>query len=356
MLFLGSGISTIFDKPTTIQFKEHLTDIFDDPKKYGMIYHLLRYPQFLDIEYILETVSQILVYSRENLAHLFPDSSTVEGMKNISSSTFKNLIQEFEWINTEIENYVFEYYKWKLEYDNKLKHLYNEIFSFLKQYANQLIVATTNYDRAIEQFCLLTEYNYYDGFHNIKNRYIWKNSDFYYPEVVNSNTDIILLKLHGSLNWRETNDNQILREEQEGRPSDQNYKSVLIYPTLSVKNYETRELYKTLVNEFKNHLEKADICIIIGYSFRDSTFGSLLNSFIKSNKLPIVVGKNGIKNFYKQLLNMPVSDFDDQNIAGIIQTDNRKLISERGVGFIRRNISADNITDMVDYIKGVILL
>jgi hypothetical protein len=315
MLFLGSGISTVFDKPTTIQFRERLLEDFSDPMKDGILHDLLRYPEFLDIEYVLETVRQLLRCSKDNLTNLFSDFS---GSPPVRSS-FGNPIQELESINKRIEDYVFDYYKWDSIDDEKLTNLYTEIFTFLRKQSNSLVVATTNYDRAIERFCYITEYNYYDGFRNEKNRFVWKDNNFYLPSELNPETDIVLLKLHGSLNWRETSDKVILREEQESRPSDKNYQSSLIYPTLSPKNFENEEPYKTLLKEFTNNLEKADICIVIGYSFRDSTFCKMLKSFVLSDKLLVVVGKNSQKIVYKQMFDVsPMIDPENTAIVNYL--------------------------------------
>ena len=60
-----------------------------------------------------------------------------------------------------------------------------------------------------------------------------------------------------------------------GRYSD----DVLIKPTLSPKEEEQDEPFKTLMDKFGKIIQEDKICIIVGYSFRDLGINEVFNLF-----------------------------------------------------------------------------
>lgn len=101
--------------------------------------------------------------------------------------------------------------------------------------------------------------------------------------------DINLYKLHGSLNWKRHKSGRILRTPEEGRSLDPNFvDNVLIFPTLSAK-YNGTEPFVTMLSEFQKNMKIADVCIVIGFSFRDTHISEFFINFIRIKKLLIVV-------------------------------------------------------------------
>lgn len=89
-----------------------------------------------------------------------------------------------------------------------------------------------------------------DVFRNIKRSYRL-DKRFYYSEKVDLSstplTNVILYKLHGSLDWKRGNDQIVFRTGEEGRPVDTNYQdNLVVYPTLSMKQVHKEDLFRDI--------------------------------------------------------------------------------------------------------------
>jgi wyosine [tRNA(Phe)-imidazoG37] synthetase (radical SAM superfamily) len=79
---------------------------------------------------------------------------------------------------------------------------------------------------------------------------------------------ILYLKIHGSLNWKEHNDT-IVKTLEEGKSTDVNItRHLWIPPTLYGKSLDDNP-YSEIFNKFRQEMKEADLCLTIGYSFRD---------------------------------------------------------------------------------------
>ena len=56
---------------------------------------------------------------------------------------------------------------------------------------------------------------------------------------------------------------------------------IVIKPSRSPKEEEGDQPVRTLINEFKERIEKSNICIAIGYSFRDEGINEVFDGFMK---------------------------------------------------------------------------
>ena len=110
------------------------------------------------------------------------------------------------------------------------------------------------------------------GFRNDKrnNRQFWHPEEFNHKEWKFDAKRIRLYKLHGSLDWRITSGGRIERVPIEERvsPRTKRYKeNLLIYP--AEKDYSKGEPFRRLQKYFDQVLNWHEICLVIGYSFRD---------------------------------------------------------------------------------------
>jgi hypothetical protein len=120
-------------------------------------------------------------------------------------------------------------------------------------------VFTMNYDRLVESVAAQFEFRFTTGF-----------GDYWDPGLFDlEKWEMRLFKLHGSLDWyRVPNRSLIYQGGREhyafpGRmPSE-----VLLYPTEIKDAYA--EPYATLMAHFTRSLSEADLCVAVGYSFRD---------------------------------------------------------------------------------------
>jgi hypothetical protein len=233
------------------------------------------------------------------------------------------------------------------ESDESLKLLYNPIFELLKEHSEEIIVGTTNYDKAIENFCDFKKYSCIDGFKEIRGAHRWTNGQFYYPERIEGETYVYLYKLHGSLDWKEHRHGDIVKTNEEARPTDPNYKgNLLIYPTLDPKPREN-EPFTTIVNEFKKRISDADLCIVVGFSFRDKYISDLILQLMSTNKLIIIGEKanNGLRNLLGENVHPKAEEKESPYGIKIIS------IMDNNAGLIPHNISKERIEDIVGTIK-----
>ena len=153
------------------------------------------------------------------------------------------------------------------------KSLFDCLFSNLDASNQCLVIFTTNYDPAIEIFCRekFHEYSLCDGFpYDVASReHYWDRADFDNFKLDRRKRNIVLFKIHGSVDWlRVVSTDKIKR----GQPmytaiDSQAYKNVLIYP--ATRKIAMDDPYYSGYEYYQRCCEKAKLCLAIGYSFRD---------------------------------------------------------------------------------------
>src|SRR5918999_2614165 len=229
VLFLGAGASAPFGKPTTAQLKDRLRP--PDPQiRYNFRNLILTCPQYSDFEYIYYNALKIREFLQSSSGLLFKYVSDVQnalylyrepGTQHVK---FHDTMQEWDSVVRSLEEDVFDNYRWHDESDENLEAIFDPIFDLLKEQSQELIVCTTNYDKALENYCELKKYSYIDGFQEIRGSYRWVNGNFYYPTKIAGQTYVYLYKLHGSLDWKENRKGDVIKTNEEGRSSDPTYK------------------------------------------------------------------------------------------------------------------------------------
>ena len=316
-LFFGAGGSVIYEKPTTLEFRKILT--FNEDPKY-MFYNKKSIHQIIneflpegDIEDVLEALKNIFDFNESlgnklfNLS--FPQFYRFNGAgapvvtsrlvleeadyrtssaENYTTTEpiFENTINKFKDIQQHIYKQIFRKYEWKNKHDDILNSIMRNMF--LKLSEHKIFVATTNYDQAFDKYFNNSNLTVVDGFERDGNsrRFIWKGN------FKKSKLDehIAYYKLHGSLNWRKTEDGNIMSTDIEdfGNDYDKDV-NCLIYPTISPKDGALNEPFKTIFENFKESLKNSDIIIIVGFSFRDLEITKLFKEFHESGgKIAII--------------------------------------------------------------------
>jgi hypothetical protein len=111
--------------------------------------------------------------------------------------------------------------------------------------------------------------------------------------------NIHLFKLHGSLYWFKGKTSPAIKVPIKGLHTsnlsyltDEKVSELMIYPEIK-KNKESA-IYSHISQQFKNELLKIDVCVIIGYSFRDHDITETINEslLINPNLWLILVNPN----------------------------------------------------------------
>lgn len=291
-------MSDVFNKPSTKKFKELLQDISNKNNLHDSLLNtFLNIPEFPDIEYVLKSLNDLTTFSNSEggifLSHIsnsIPNHNMIIYHK--TSYKYSDIINEIENLKSTIEDQVFEKYSWDHEKDELLTKIFDPIFDVLDVIDNDVRVVTTNYDQAIEVYCSQhKKFQCNDGFKldTDTSRFLWNEGD-YRPLDINDKFNLPLYKLHGSLNWKNHKKYGIERITSERKINDSNYDDdYLIYPSLSPKDGMYYQPYATIREKFKDILLKSDICIVIGFSFRDDHLNDIFKQFIDLNKKLLVI-------------------------------------------------------------------
>lgn len=313
-LFLGAGASAPFGMPTTSEFLNKL-------KKYGsyddiddeFLQSFLHYNEFSDIEYVLQALRDIKNFERSNGGDYF-FKNLKHGMFSFEKKTLNTdqFINEITIAESELEKLIYENYRWKSAYRPQLVKIYDEIIGFLKMHSESIQIFTTNYDRAIEEYCNFREkYACIDGFERKPSHgdmFKW-TGNFELPKESSNLEGVTLCKLHGSLNWKEHDPHGIIKTNEEAISADSNIKqNIVVMPTLSPKKEENVEPFRTISTRFVNFMENADACIVIGFSFRDQRINEVFKSFVDTGKTLVVLSPSSMKTVCKNLLKVEIPE------------------------------------------------
>jgi hypothetical protein len=319
-LFLGAGASVAFAKLTTGTLKNNLKEKFgntDVKADLNFIRKLIECQQLTDFEYVLQAAKDIESFLNTDGGRFFNYLGRQPSLlfnKNQHQQIQFNLYTQ-NWkedVVKKLEQVVFQYYSWDHNQDGILQTVYDSIFATLKQHSKKITIFTTNYDKAIERYCNIADYRLVDGFRRNRDDYVWKEGEFYYPTLTSESEVqkyVYLYKLHGSLNWKKHAKAAIIRSTEEGKSSDPNIKdNLLIYPTLLPKS-GSGEPFGTILNEFKKRMvADIDVCVIIGFSFRNEHINEVFKDFAsrsskgKKRRRLIVVSPTAKQDFFGNLV------------------------------------------------------
>lgn len=298
-LFLGAGASNPLGFPDTKRFKQKLEEELtsDDDKNMLAMLHRSGHE---DIEEVLRAIESLLEqkdtpgYDLLRKTGSWIYASTGEN-PNTESQPLDEVMEDFSRYEKKIKDYVYDEYSWKNIPQENLNNLYDEIFNIMRQSDDGIHVFTTNYDQVMEKY-IDDENNALsrvDGFTYNANvqKSLFDPKVFSDSQQDDNNTNgekCYLYKLHGSLNWVWHDGSIRRREDNEIRPEDE--RDVVIFPTLSPKDeYYGQIPFNTLRKQFQERLQKTDVFIVIGYSFRDDLINEDFVKFLSRKKTMMFV-------------------------------------------------------------------
>ena len=319
-LFLGAGASVSYDKPATEKFKKMLLEKYPPTNfRNHLMTSLLSVPEFTDIEYVLQSIKDIKEFSKSKGNSFFSyiaKSGFQHQMLAYQSQgySYDQIMNELGEINNIIEDEIFRTYSWNHDKDHDLNAVMFELIGVLMKESERIRIFTTNYDRAVEEYASENGYQILDGFRFdvSTGRFLWIGQKNYHYEDENryptdfdfKKKNIYLYKLHGSLNWKQHKKHGIVKVDFESKPADPNFeKDYLIYPTLSPKDGQELEPYMTIRDEFIEALGKIDVCVVIGFSFRDQHITEKFRDFVnRRDSYLVVVSPTAYHDVQKYLL------------------------------------------------------
>lgn len=199
-----------------------------------------------------------------------------------------------------IQEFMFK--KINIEFDDKTaeeslknyKSFYQKLALRNKDLA-RLNVFTTNNDLFNEKALDHLNINYNNGFGGGLER-VFNPARFRYTfsRKVDLNLEkfeplenmVYLYKLHGSINWEETEGNSLfnIKEKMLEGGEENPQKTVLIYPTPMKQNQSLGSPYSDLIREFQLKMSLPNsVLFIVGYSFSDEHLNNIIYQSLASN-------------------------------------------------------------------------
>jgi hypothetical protein len=360
-LFLGAGASMPFGKPTTAIFKDNLSTKYEGQESIQYLNNFLNTDTFEDIEHVLQSIKEIRLFLDNYGGKFFSGSQSpfiIENNQARPRFDKEQFLRHIKNIENIIKDEIFEHYRWDDTQDEKLKTIFDNLFGLFTP-KDGIHVFTTNYDNAIETYCDNTQrHKLIDGFkHNARGRnYIWEG--FFEPPDHDAGIDVFLHKLHGSLDWKQLQNGKIIKTSEESKPADPRYnQNMVIYPTLSPKEEELLEPYNTIIQRFKKFMKSADMCIVIGYSFRDALNETFLDFLRKDDSKLIIISPTAYENCCEHLLKIEPDPLLD---ASLSREPIYRFItqSEESISHIRcieTTLNTENIVNLFNIIQSEII-
>ena len=307
-LFLGAGASRAFGYPTTLEFVNELKDVLK-PLEKTILNSILKSPKVSDIEHVLQKLDPII--NPESIDYL---GGVLKG-SSISTQIFgtevkwETFISSCQKLKQSIIAELYSQYEFNRTKLDEIIKCFTALGSILcdVNQLKELHVFTTNYDSVIENYCIYCDkqMEFTCGFRTDRR----SGRHFWYPEELKKwdrskrAGRIRLYKLHGSLDWRETADGRIERVPTEERisPRTRRYKrNIIIYP--AQKNYAVEEPFRRLQKYLENVLSQHDLCLVIGFSFRDPLVNNTFLDFLGvNNKRRLVISPHAIRDVEENL-------------------------------------------------------
>lgn len=279
LVFAGAGASVELGVPAmrdmVVRLSEHLQERHLAPALATKLTEFLKNPGY-DIEQLIEQLDHMTAATGAFAQWGTTPAAPLEGLSILR--------QEAEWF----VNHVCE----RIEATNAV-HMWGPTLDALT--GHHAVIATTNYDRAIEIAAARKNVNLYDGFADFGDDEwtAWRGFD--------GEHDNKLLKVHGSTDWyhsAEGNDVWKLRHPmplfgrvtmQVDAPNPLKLRSAAILPSREKKM--NLHPYPDLAFEFRRGIDDAEVAVFIGTSLRDP---DMRNRYLRSaNRVPtFVVGRS----------------------------------------------------------------
>jgi SIR2-like domain len=294
-LFLGAGASKPLGKMLMFEFIDYL-EKHKGFKRRPLFDEIVSKDR--DLEFLFEELDEWIGKEYYRPYELAQKTSSIGEM--IRPPGFDKEIKEFEQafqkllidahrLRSDLKREVFHAYR-TISNPVAVANLFQPIFDAIsisqKSPSLPLVIFTTNYDPAIEEFRAHSpaKYALHDGFFHDEDSttYLWKRSQFDSFQPSKAKKDIVLFKIHGSTSWTKTvrgiakSPTPIFVED------DSVHENVLIYP--ANRKVAIDEPFFTGYDYFQKCMENCSLCVVIGYSFRDYDSLTKLMSASRTNK------------------------------------------------------------------------
>lgn len=299
LLLLGAGASAPFGVPTMVDFLESEWGRWDhDFVAASLAIRRSRelHDDQIDLEEVMFLLDKLAAMSLEDpLATFFLKEVQHKYSQLHQLFEFDQIKSEARDVREQLRRVIYE--KCVNFEEEKAWGLYRSLITAMYAFtkAERMYVATTNYDRIIES---LWE-QHPESLHESSPAFELQKG-FYFPSYGQPLLDVSrgylkkgeeadavihLIKLHGSLGWREYEQGRVVDTAAREYPEDY---AVLAYPIRSDKSQERP--FSELFTAFDDALAKANLIVIVGLSLRDDAIvGRVADALRTGKKLAAII-------------------------------------------------------------------
>ncbi len=217
----------------------------------------------IDVELVLETLYKL----NNEEVEILPD------FYNENTLKFKKKEENLKSLEKKLRGFIREK---TIVSEDKIDYL-APLKEFIGKYKT-LDIFSVNYDTCIEQFCKEYSLRYTDGFEL-----------YWHPELFDRDYDVNHYKIHGSVMWYLTDRGTYVKipiasteEDEIELITGETAKTLMVYPMGG--KWEYAEPLLELIRRLHEGLENAEVCIVIGYSFRDEYIRRIFFEAAQKNK------------------------------------------------------------------------
>ena len=268
--FFGAGASASVDMPTTAEMMKFLRQ----DVRFRVLEQRIIFKDIEEVYTRIEELSNPLIqlYMVEHNGR-WPEDLNHDEKSKFDSEIKASRNPIIEWqdkFKKKIQNYLNE----QLDPTPHIVKFYKKSLEKLHKADADLKIITTNYDLLLDK-ALGCDLN--DGFvsENGSTIKVWKNQWDSYPSKPT------LVQLHGAINWLNDMPNKRKNWGIKKFPSIPS-KPMMLPLTLKDKNYSP-DPYKGMFAKFEQIIADVDLCIVIGYTFRDRSILDAMRERLQSN-------------------------------------------------------------------------
>lgn len=311
--------------------------------------------EFPDIEHVLDVLDKITKFAA---------SRAGEHYARQDGGHFSNYAANASKSMKAIMNLISASYNWDTTYDTVAEAILSGLFSLAESKEGRITVFTTNYDLVLEAYCGRPgrRIERVDGFvHDpTLRKYVWDGA--FEPTGGEPRTKLLLYKLHGSMNWQKGEDGgggggYRLVQKPDGSASVDLTRDVYIRPFLDVKDEATQtKPYSTILKKFEEIIPLHDVCVVVGYSFRDKHVSKVLAKLPMSCKVLISVSPTAAADFWENALSLAIppgkkKEWEKEEVCSMKFTSDDR----QGLFYaLHKSLAKDTAGYVIDMIRSII--
>ena len=262
-LFLGAGASAFVSQPTTKKLMDLVWERIKTQESGVEIStiteSIIQADYYTDIEKIYDGIDRMLRI-RDTTTNVKP---IVSALCDNEDTMVKSTLMELESVRDMIRDVLLASFDISESEYVLIVPMYDVVMDYISDQTDGIHVFTTNYDTVVEAYAHAKSFEIVNGFTDggrLSRVWAdhWERSTTWLP--------LYLTKLHGSVNWYEDADGNIV--EAGVIPQRDPEHDIMIAPTEGPKDY-SKEPFQSLMNHFKESIKDVEMLLVIGFSYRD---------------------------------------------------------------------------------------